>query len=366
MGMIRRWHSNSLAEKTTEIYICGAYPSSITRNWLVFRYQEIEFRFHPRVESRGWRFVRNQTRPLPASKIRFPYPKAHLRQFASLCLSFPSFPQKSHGETRPLFAVANLLPPMTTGHPTANTGTVFDERKVHRVLSYRGERSENGSVSAMKGARLTRSSRRRGSIERSGSRGDRWSVPRYRSARFDNAARTSLCLSIIGALNKGNRLRCRGHRRRTSLSTVRRALSSWTHRNWPRLIDARQFSSWPLHRRGSFSKRRGEGLAHGGTQGKRFVSASGRHVDPVNLHFLEMENGGCGKKKGATNRFVIPRWNLDARSKRSCIGSIRGSFERWKRRFESLVNNKACTSMSVYAYIGIWQKVQQDIFCWVE
>lgn len=107
MGMIRRWHSNSLAEKTTEIYICGAYPSSITRNWLVFRYQEIEFRFHPGVESRGWRFVRNQTRPLPASKIRFPYPKAHLRQFVSLCLSFPSFPQKSHGETRPLFAVAN-------------------------------------------------------------------------------------------------------------------------------------------------------------------------------------------------------------------------------------------------------------------
>lgn len=149
----------------------------------------------------------------------------------------------------------------------------------------------------MKGARLTRSSRRRGSIERSGSRGDRWSVPRYRSARFDNAARTSLCLPIIGALNKGNRLRCRGHRRRTSLSTVRRALSSWTHRNWPRLIDARQFSSWPLHRRGSFPKGRGEGLAHGSTQGKRFVSASGRHVDPVNLHFLEMENGGCGKKK---------------------------------------------------------------------
>lgn len=86
MGMIRRWHSNSLAEKTTEIYICDAYPSSITRNWLVFRYQEIEFRFHPGVESRGWRFVRNQTRPLPASKIRFPYPKAHLRQFASFCI----------------------------------------------------------------------------------------------------------------------------------------------------------------------------------------------------------------------------------------------------------------------------------------
>lgn len=142
MGMIRRWHSNSLAEKTTEIYICGAYPSSITRNWLVFRYQEIEFRFHPGVESRGWRFVRNQTRPLPASKIRFPYPKAHLRQFASLCLSFPSFPQKSHGETRPLFAVANPLPPMTTGHPTANTGTLFDERNASFLIAVKDPKTE--------------------------------------------------------------------------------------------------------------------------------------------------------------------------------------------------------------------------------
>lgn len=151
-----------------------------------------------------------------------------------ICLAvfvLPLFPSKIPRRNASLICSCQPLPPMTTGHPTANTGTVFDERKVHGVLSYRGERSENGSVSAMKGARLTRSSRRRGSIERSGSRGDRWSVPRYRSARFDNAARTSLCLPIIGALNKGNRLRCRGHRRRTSLSTVRRALSSWTHRN---------------------------------------------------------------------------------------------------------------------------------------
>lgn len=91
--------------------------------------------------------------------------------------------------------------------------------------------------------------------------------------------------------------------------------------NWRSSI----FELTPFESKGFLSW--GEGLRrlprHGGTGGKRFVSASGRHVDPVNLHFLEMENVGCGKKKERKKErgerpidSVIPRWNLDGRSKR--------------------------------------------------
>ena len=66
---IRRWHSNSAAEKMTEIYICGRciHPwRRVTRNCLVFRYQEIEFRLHPAPNPRA--FIPNQRSPLVSTR----------------------------------------------------------------------------------------------------------------------------------------------------------------------------------------------------------------------------------------------------------------------------------------------------------
>lgn len=178
MGMIRRWHSNSFSGKMTEIYICRAYPSRITRNWLVFRYQEIEFRLHPRVESRDDLFG-NQTRP---SNTRFPYPKAHLPPpicLAAVFVSFPSFPPLAKIPRRnldfPYFAVGQL-PPMTTGHPIVDTRRCLTSVK---SLSYRGQkirkrkrvRDERGAFNTLVRVepRINREEQRRG---------DHWSVPR--------------------------------------------------------------------------------------------------------------------------------------------------------------------------------------------
>lgn len=133
MGMIRRWHSNSFSGKMTEIYICRAYPSRITRNWLVFRYQEIEFRLHPRVESRDDLFG-NQTRP---SNTRFPYPKAHLPPiclvavFVSLILPLLS-PSRKNPTEKPGFPLFRSWPTPSDDHRSSHRWytALFDERKV--------------------------------------------------------------------------------------------------------------------------------------------------------------------------------------------------------------------------------------------
>lgn len=205
----------------------------------------------------------------------------------------------------------------------------------------------------MKGARLTRSSvSSRGSIERSSEEVTSGQFPETQIGEIRQCGtHKPLCLPI--QRTQGRRFYDPKYRETSPVAVVLDTPQQLTTVNWRSSI----FELTPFESKGFLSW--GEGLRrlprHGGTGGKRFVSASGRHVDPVNLHFLEMENVGCGKKrkkerKGrAANRFrdsqVKPRREIETMDR--VYGSIRGSFERWKRRFESLVNNKA-ECMRVY------------------
>lgn len=173
----------------------------------------------------------------------------------------------------------------------------------------------------MKGARLTRSSvSSRGSIERSSEEVTSGQFPETQIGEIRQCGtHKPLCLPI--QRTQGRRFYDPKYRETSPVAIVLDTPQQLTTVNWRSSI----FELTPFESKGFLSW--GEGLRrlprHGGTGGKRFVSASGRHVDPVNLHFLEMENVGCGKKKERKKErgerpidSVIPRWNLDGRSKR--------------------------------------------------
>lgn len=209
----------------------------------------------------------------------------------------------------------------------------------------------------MKGARLTRSSvSSRGSIERSSEEVTSGQFPETQIGEIRQCGtHKPLCLPI--QRTQGRRFYDPKYRETSPVAVVLDTPQQLTTVNWRSSI----FELTPFESKGflSWGKGRGEAASFATTwgHGRKTIRVGERPTrGPCQSSFSRNGKRWLRKKKRkkerkgrAANRFrdsqVKPRREIETMDR--VYGSIRGSFERWKRRFESLVNNKA-ECMRVY------------------